>query len=97
MTKVKSGTNSVGIVISISIVICLLLGIFIIQNSPTKRLDSDCVEWGVEVEYPNGTKAWANTSYDPKNREEAERIAKQMELEDVMGNRYYTAKCRRYK
>lgn len=90
--------NSVGIFISVSIIICLVLAIILINNTnPLKRPDSDCIEWGVEVTYPNGTRAWANTSYDPRDREEAERIAKQMEMEDIKGNRYYTAKCRGYK
>lgn len=91
-------TNLVGSFIAFGLVICLLIALFIVKGTnPLKRQDSDCIEWGIEVENPNGTKSWAYTAYDPKNREEAERLAKQMEMEDVKGNRYYNAKCKRYK
>ena len=90
--------NKVGYTLSFIVLVFILFCIYLANNTnPLKRPDSDCIEWGIEVENPNGTKSWAYTSYDPKDREEAERMAKQMEMEDVKGNRYYTAKCKRYK
>ena len=90
-------TNSLGAILGLGLVICLVIALFVVKGTNPLKTDADCIEWGIEVENPNGTKAWAFTPYDPRNREEAERLAKQMETEDIKGNRYYTAKCKRYK
>lgn len=76
-------------------ILVIFIGNKVFDTSPLKP-DSDCLEWGVFVTNPNGTQSWAITSHDPKTREEAEQIAQQMENQD-MGNRYYEAKCKRYK
>jgi hypothetical protein len=61
-----------------------------------KRTDADCIEWAVKVTYPNKTEAWAIMPYDPRNKEEAEQIAKQLESQD-RGGRNYRAECKKYR
>jgi hypothetical protein len=83
----------------LSIIFCIILGFAILQSEiifPKAKSDSDCLEWGVEVQYPDGTKDWAKIWKTPKTREEAEDIANQLEEQDRSG-RYYEAKCKRYK
>lgn len=91
--------NKAGIGIGIIIVVVLIWAISQIAVSTSGsggRDDKDCIEWGIEVENPNGTKSWAFTPADPRNREEAEEMAHNMELQD-RGGRYYKARCRKYK
>jgi hypothetical protein len=83
----------------LSVIFCIILGVAILQSEiifPKAKSDADCLEWGVEVQYSDGTKDWAKIYKIPRNREEAEDIAKQLEEQDRSG-RYYEAKCKKWK
>lgn len=94
-TKTKESHRGITAVL-VFLIIAIVTFAILVNTNPLKKDDKDCLEWGVFVTNPNGTQGWAITSHDPKTREEAEQIAKQLENQD-MGNRYYEAKCKRYK
>lgn len=90
--------NKAGIGVAVIIVVALIWAISQIAVSVGggKRDDKDCIEWGIEIQNPNGTKAWAFTPADPRTKEEAEEMAHNMELQD-RGGRYYVVRCKKYK
>lgn len=84
------------------IVVCLIIiaGAFYVTKIATDpqvanpTATPDCIEWGIERTNRDGSKEWVRTLFAPRNREEAEQKAKELEDQD-MGGRYYVAKCKR--
>jgi hypothetical protein len=78
----------------IIIIIVVIVGALLLGSNDLD--DANCKEWGVEVD-DNGKLSWAPIPYTPRNKDDAEHIARQLQGQDIEGGRYYTAKCKEYK
>lgn len=82
----------------------ILLVLFVYGIAQTTYLFSDssekkeCLEWGV-IRRNNNTRGedWAKINRIPMNEEEAERIARELEAQELTGQYDYEARCKRYK
>lgn len=90
----SKSTSKGGLVIAALITIAFIIAVLWSSNNDLD--DDNCKEWGVEI-WDKGKTSWAPIPYKPRNKDDAEHIARQLEGYDIEGGRYYTAKCKEYK
>jgi hypothetical protein len=63
-----------------------------------KRIEKDCLKWGVAYKDADGDEHWAPTGEDPINLDDARRLADDLEAYYIgPGVRYYYPKCVQWK
>ena len=93
--EVKSSSNG-SLAVGIAFILAVFIIFAIVMSASGGRDDKDCKEWGVEID-DRGRLSWAPIPYTPRNKDDAEHIARQLQGQDIEGGRYYTAKCKEYK
>lgn len=69
-----------------------------IQNYLSKQNDKDCLEWGVvKRDSITQNEQWAPTHSTPRDREDAERMANDLEAQELTGQYHYYARCKKWR
>lgn len=81
----------------IAIILAIILGIVALGYFQAQD-DSDCLEWGV-IKRNNATRgeSWAPIHTVPRTREDAERIARELESQELTGQYDYEVRCKKWK
>lgn len=67
---------------------------YLFSNSEKKQ----CLEWGVIRRNVNTRgESWAKTNRIPMDEEEADRLAQELESQELTGQYEYEARCKRFK